>query len=105
ADGALGAGAVVVVSGAQVVEGGLFVGEQVPDDGQDGSADRDDGFFLAAASGEPAVSLAEKRRLDGARGAQMLLLGLAGLLIAVASALLPAGWAARTRTAAALRTE
>ncbi|MEV7521894.1 ABC transporter permease [Streptomyces sp. NPDC091371] len=32
-------------------------------------------------------------------------LALAGLLIAVAGALLPAGWAARTRTARALRAE
>jgi putative ABC transport system permease protein len=31
--------------------------------------------------------------------------GLGGLLIAVLGALLPAGWAARTRTATALRTE
>ncbi|MFK4190083.1 FtsX-like permease family protein [Streptomyces sparsogenes] len=36
---------------------------------------------------------------------ELLLLGLGGLLIAVAGALLPAGWAARTRTATALRTE
>jgi putative ABC transport system permease protein len=32
-------------------------------------------------------------------------LALGGLLIAVAGALLPAGWAARTRVATALRTE
>jgi putative ABC transport system permease protein len=37
--------------------------------------------------------------------AQLVLFGLGGLLIAVAGALLPAGWAARTRTATALRTE
>ena len=36
---------------------------------------------------------------------QYLLLGLAGLVIAVAAALGPAGWAARTRTAFALRAE
>jgi putative ABC transport system permease protein len=36
---------------------------------------------------------------------QLILLGLAGLLIAVAGALLPAGWAAKTRTAFALRAE
>ncbi|MGY0059821.1 FtsX-like permease family protein [Streptomyces sp. LZ34] len=36
---------------------------------------------------------------------ELLLLGLGGLLIAVTGALLPAGWAARTRTATALRTE
>jgi len=36
---------------------------------------------------------------------QYILLGLAGLVIAVAAALGPAGWAARTRTAFALRAE
>jgi putative ABC transport system permease protein len=36
---------------------------------------------------------------------ELLLFGLGGLLIAVLGALLPAGWAARTRTANALRTE
>jgi putative ABC transport system permease protein len=36
---------------------------------------------------------------------QVLLFGLGGLVIAVLGALLPAGWAARTRTATALRTE
>ncbi len=35
----------------------------------------------------------------------LLLLGLGGLVIATLGALLPAGWAARTRTATALRTE
>jgi putative ABC transport system permease protein len=37
--------------------------------------------------------------------AQLALFGLGGLLIAVLGSLLPAGWAARTRTATALRTE
>lgn len=37
--------------------------------------------------------------------AELVLLGLSGLLIAVLGALLPAGWAARIRTATALRTE
>ncbi|MBF9128946.1 FtsX-like permease family protein [Plantactinospora sp. S1510] len=37
--------------------------------------------------------------------AELVLFGLGGLLIAVLGALLPAGWAARTRTATALRTE
>ncbi|MEQ4300006.1 FtsX-like permease family protein [Plantactinospora sp. B6F1] len=37
--------------------------------------------------------------------AELALFGLGGLLIAVLGALLPAGWAARTRTATALRTE
>jgi putative ABC transport system permease protein len=36
---------------------------------------------------------------------QLVLLGLAGVVIAVLGALLPAGWAARARTATALRTE
>lgn len=36
---------------------------------------------------------------------ELILLGLGGLVIAVLGALLPAGWAARTRTATALRTE
>jgi putative ABC transport system permease protein len=36
---------------------------------------------------------------------QLILLALAGLVIAVAGALGPAGWAARTRTAFALRAE
>jgi putative ABC transport system permease protein len=36
---------------------------------------------------------------------EMIGLALAGLLIAVAGALAPAFWAARSRTAAALRTE
>jgi putative ABC transport system permease protein len=36
---------------------------------------------------------------------ELVLFGLAGLVIAVLGALLPAGWAARTRTTTALRTE
>ncbi|WP_319205529.1 ABC transporter permease [Streptomyces sp. ME02-8801-2C] len=36
---------------------------------------------------------------------QLMLLGLAGLTIALLGALLPATWAAKTRTATALRTE
>lgn len=36
---------------------------------------------------------------------ELILFGLGGLVIAVLGALLPAGWAARTRTAVALRTE
>ncbi|MFC9677327.1 ABC transporter permease [Streptomyces sp. NPDC056949] len=39
------------------------------------------------------------------RGAELLPLALGGLLIAALGALLPAGWAARARTATALRTE
>lgn len=43
--------------------------------------------------------------LDIYRPAELVLFGLGGLLIAVLGSLLPAGWAARTRTATALRTE
>jgi putative ABC transport system permease protein len=43
--------------------------------------------------------------LDVYGPAELLLFGLAGLVIAVVGALLPAGWAARTRVAVALRTE
>jgi putative ABC transport system permease protein len=43
--------------------------------------------------------------LDIYRTTDLVLFGLGGLLIAVLGSLLPAGWAARTRTATALRTE
>jgi putative ABC transport system permease protein len=36
---------------------------------------------------------------------QLVMLAVGGLMLAAAGALLPAGWAARTRTATALRTE
>jgi hypothetical protein len=56
ADGALGAAAGVVVVRAEVDEVGLGVGQQVPDDGQDGAADGDDGPLRPAAAGDPAVT-------------------------------------------------
>jgi putative ABC transport system permease protein len=43
--------------------------------------------------------------IDVYRPTELVLFGLGGLLIAVLGSLLPAGWAARTRTAIALRTE
>ncbi|WP_086737840.1 ABC transporter permease [Streptomyces glaucescens] len=43
--------------------------------------------------------------LDVYEPVQLLLLGLGGVVIAVLGALIPAGWAARVRTATALRTE
>ncbi|MFC8132072.1 ABC transporter permease [Streptomyces sp. NPDC057302] len=43
--------------------------------------------------------------LDVYETSQLVLLGLAGVFIALLGALLPAGWAARARTATALRTE
>jgi putative ABC transport system permease protein len=58
----------------------------------------------------PAMAAAANVALPGTylhvyTGAEMVALALAGLGIAVAGALLPAGWAAKTGTAAALRTE
>jgi len=43
--------------------------------------------------------------LDAYHPLELVLLALSGLVIAVAGALGPAGWAARTRTAFALRAE
>jgi hypothetical protein len=54
------AGAVVVEVGAQVVEAGLGIGEQVSDDDQDGAADRNDGSLLAAAPCDAPVALPEE---------------------------------------------
>jgi putative ABC transport system permease protein len=53
----------------------------------------------AAQTGLPAAVL------DVYHAPELALLALSGLVIAVAGALAPAGWAARTRTAFALRTE
>src|SRR3954469_8566656 len=54
--------------GAQVGEGGLLLGQQAPDDDQDGSAGGNNGFLLTAAPGDPAVALPEEglgvRRAD-----------------------------------------
>src|SRR6266545_8296703 len=52
--------AVGVVAGAQVVVAGGGVGEQVPDDDQDGAGDGDQGFELAAAFDQTPVALAEE---------------------------------------------
>ena len=46
--------------GAEVGEVGVRVGQQVPGDGEDGVADRDQGALLAAAAGEPVVARAQK---------------------------------------------
>ena len=53
----------------------------------------------AAQTGLPAAVL------DGYHAPQLILLALSGLVIAVAGALAPASWAARARTASALRAE
>src|SRR4051812_10300612 len=46
--------------GAEVAVAGGGFGEQVPDDDEDRSGDRDEGLQLAAAFDEPAVALAEE---------------------------------------------
>ena len=56
------------VPGAQLVEAGGGVGEQVPDDDQDGAGDGDQGPELAAAPGDPPVPLAEEGGGPGRRG-------------------------------------
>src|SRR5215213_831355 len=55
-----GVDAAGVVVGAQVVEAGGGVGEQVPDDHQDGAGDGDQRLELADAFDEAAVALAEE---------------------------------------------
>ena len=60
ADLAFGVVAGGVVVRAEVDELGLLVGEQRPDDDQDGAADRYDRPFLAPASGDPPIPLAEE---------------------------------------------
>jgi hypothetical protein len=50
----------VVVAGAEIVVAGVWVGQDVPDDGEDAVAGRDDGSFLAAAAGQTAVAVAEE---------------------------------------------
>ena len=57
---AVGVDAAVVEVGAEVVEAGFGVGQQVPDDDQDGAADGDDGLLLAAAAGDAPVAFAEE---------------------------------------------
>src|SRR5215207_8113044 len=57
-----------VVAGAQVVEAGGGVGEQVPDDDQDGAGDGDQGLELAAALDQAPVALAEEGVGLGGRG-------------------------------------
>src|SRR5512132_4286353 len=49
-----------VVVGAEVVETGGGIGQQVPDDHQDGAGHRDQGSALADAPDQAAVALAEE---------------------------------------------
>src|SRR5215211_9516532 len=54
--GALSVDAGVVEASAQLVEAGGRVGQQVPDDDQDGAADRDDGLLAAPPAGDAPVA-------------------------------------------------
>src|SRR5829696_5842163 len=58
--GALCVDAGVGEAGAQVMEAGGGVSEQVPDDDQDGAADRDDGLVGAAAFGQAPVAFSQE---------------------------------------------
>ena len=57
----------VVPAGAEVGEPGRGVGEEVPDDDEDGSSDGALGLVPAEAAGQPAEPFAEER--TGVRGA------------------------------------
>jgi putative ABC transport system permease protein len=61
--------------------------------------------FVLPVMGHAAGTELPRSVLDVYDTPQLLLLGLAGLVIALLGALLPAGWAAGARTATALRTE
>jgi len=56
-----GSQAVVVEVGPQIVEVGVVVGQQMPDDDQDGTSDRNDGLLLAAVTGDPSITLTQER--------------------------------------------
>jgi hypothetical protein len=58
--GAIGVVGGVVEAGAEVVEAGVGVSQQLPDDDQDGAADRDDGPLGATAAGDAPVALPEE---------------------------------------------
>src|SRR5215211_3500907 len=58
--GAFGTDTGVVEAGAEVLEVGLWVGQQVPGDDQDGPADRDDRSSLAASTGNPPVAFTQE---------------------------------------------
>ncbi|MEU8794018.1 ABC transporter permease [Streptomyces sp. NPDC048643] len=61
--------------------------------------------YVLPVMGEAAGTGLPPSVLDVYGTGQLLLLGLAGVLVALVGALVPAGWAARVRTATALRTE
>src|SRR5258705_3094471 len=57
---AFGVDAGGVEVGAEIVETCGVLGEQVPDDDQQGSADRDDGFLAATSAGDAPVPFPEE---------------------------------------------
>jgi len=61
--------------------------------------------YVLPVMGNAAQTAVPPSVLNVYRPGELVLLALGGLVIAVAGALLPAGWAARTRTASALRAE
>jgi putative ABC transport system permease protein len=61
--------------------------------------------FVLPVMGHAAGTGLPRSVLDVYDTPQLLLLGLAGVVIALLGAMLPAGWAAQARTATALRTE
>ena len=65
---AIGVGAVGIEVRAQVMEPCGGIGEQVPDDDQDGAGHGDQGFELAAAFDQAPVALAEEGVGLGGRG-------------------------------------
>jgi hypothetical protein len=56
----LGVDAGLVEVGAEIAEADGGVGQPVPDDDQDGAADRDDGPLGAATAGQAPVALAKE---------------------------------------------
>jgi hypothetical protein len=72
ADLAFPVGVVGIEVRAQVVEAGVGVEEQVPDDDQDRTAEGDDRFLRAAAAGDAAVAYAGVNTRRVGRGAGSL---------------------------------
>ena len=60
ADLSTGADSCVVEVWAEFAESGVGIGQQVPDDDEDGAADGDDGFLFASAAGQASVALTEE---------------------------------------------
>ena len=98
ADLAVGVGPGGVVVHAQVVEACARVGQEVPDDHEDGAGDRDHGFELAAAFDDASVAFAEEGLGLGGRGGGLaedafeVGVALAGLAAAQRGAGLDGAW-------------